>query len=116
MQIRRIYKQTAILILPLAAIAAAFEPKKLPLSIFLGALLALLNLKGMHWGLGNLLGSYKATSKLLILSIIRLTALFTIITILAVSGLVSLMGLLIGFTVVFVILLKEGIASVQDSQ
>ena len=112
--LKRIYKQAAFLLIPAAAVSALIEPKKLPLSIILGGVFALLNLKGMSWGLGNLLGSYKATSKLVILGIIRLTVLFSVITALAVLRLVSLMGLLIGFTLIFMLLLKEGVAAARD--
>lgn len=106
--LKRIYKLSAISVIPAAALSALIEPVKLPISVILGGVFGLVNLKGLTWGVGGLLGAEKATSKLIVLSIIRLTALFAVITALAVLRLVSLMGLMAGFTIVFTILLVEG--------
>ncbi|MDP2166909.1 MAG: hypothetical protein Q8J64_01100 [Thermodesulfovibrionales bacterium] len=112
--IKRIYRQAGFVIVPAAAISAFFEPKKLPISIVLGGIFGLANLKGLTWGMGNLMGSYNAAPKLVVLSIIRLLILFTVITALTVLRLVSLMGLMIGFTLVFMVLLKEGILAAKE--
>ncbi|MBE0425096.1 MAG: hypothetical protein IBX72_00405 [Nitrospirae bacterium] len=109
--VRRIYKQGIIILLPLAVISAFFEWKKLPISILLGGALGLANLKGLEWGLERLLETYRPRGKLLFLSFFRFFILACILLILAVFKLVNFFGILIGFTVVFVLILKEGIRS-----
>ncbi|MBI4823104.1 MAG: ATP synthase subunit I [Nitrospirae bacterium] len=107
--IKRIHKQVVIVVFFVAIGSLLIEPKKLPLSIILGGLLGILNLKVLSWGIESLLHTQKATTKLIFLTIIRLSILASVITSLAILRLINLFGILIGFSIVFAILLKEGL-------
>lgn len=107
--IRRLYRQSAFVVIPLALLSAFIEWKKLPISIVLGALLGLLNLKGLSSGIERLIHSRKATMKIVVLTLIRLSVLFSIIIIVSALRLVNILGLVAGFTVVFALLMKEGL-------
>jgi len=111
--IKRLYKQAVVIAIPLAALSFLID-RKMPLSILLGAFLALLNLKGLSHGVKNLLSSTKATLKLVILSLLRLTLVFAALVLLALSRMVNLIGLLIGLTIVFGLLLKEGLRASKE--
>jgi len=112
--IKRIYKQSAIILLPLALLSAVIEWKRLPLSIIIGGILALANLKGLAWGIKGLVGAPQASGKLLFFSLIRLALLFAVIIVLLMLKLINILGIFVGFTVVFTILLKEGLRSAKE--
>jgi hypothetical protein len=109
MELKAVYKKTFIVIVPLSLISALLEPVKLPLGIFLGGVLALLNLRGLKRGVENLIGTERPTVKLVFMSMFRLLLLGAVITLLAASRAVNLLGLLVGFTVVFALVMVEGL-------
>lgn len=106
--IRKIYKKSVIILIPLAALSTLIEPKKLPAGILVGGILALLNIKGLAWGVEGLLGSEKAAGKMLFLSQFRLVMLFIVIAVVVYLRIVNVFGLLAGLTVVFALVLIEG--------
>ncbi len=106
--IRKIYKKSVIILIPLAALSCLIEPKKLPAGIIVGGILALLNIKGLAWGVEGLIGSERATAKMLFLSQFRLVMLFIVIAALVYLRIVNVFGLLVGLTVVFALVLIEG--------
>lgn len=108
MLIRRIYKLSFLVLAPLAILSGFLEWKKLPFSILTGGILGLLNLRALSWGVGGLFGTHKATGAMLFFSMLRLFFLFVVLIILLSLGAVNITGLLIGFTVVFTVLLIEG--------
>lgn len=112
--IKRIYKQAIIILLPLSILSAFIEWKKLPVSIFIGGALGLANLKGLAWGVEGLIGTYRPSGKLIFFSLIRLFILACILIILAIFRLVNFLGILIGFTVIFILLLKEGLRAAKN--
>ncbi len=98
-----------VLVLPLlAATAAFFEWKKLPMSILVGGVLGLANIRGLAWGVQGLLGTGRATGRMIFFSMFRLLMLFIILSILVYLKLVNIFGILTGLTAVFVILMIEG--------
>ena len=121
--IKRVIKQSVFVLLLLVILAFLLRtrieqisflaligsPSLIPASILIGGVLAILNLKGLVWGIESLLGAYKANVTLLVLNILRLLILFSIITVLVAFRLAHLVGLLVGMTVVFFILIKEGL-------
>lgn len=113
--IKRIYKQGILILLPLAAISAIFEWKKLPISILLGGILGLANLKGLAWGLKDFATSYRPSGKVIFLSLVRFFILAFLLFILALLKLINLLGILIGFTVVFALIIKEGLRVAKES-
>lgn len=83
--------------------------KYIPHSIIIGGLLGIANLKGLVWGLETLLGTQRANTKLVYLSLIRLGILFLIIITLTALRLINLMGLLTGMIAVFIVMVIEGL-------
>jgi hypothetical protein len=112
--IKRLYKKSAFVVVLVALASAFFDWRHMPLSILLGGVLAVANLKGLSWGVEGLVGSPGAAAKLVFFSLFRLLMLFIIIVALAFLGLIKLFGLLIGFTIVFTLLLIEGLKESKD--
>lgn len=86
----------------------------IPHSIIIGGLLGLANLKGLAWGIETLLGTQKASTRLVYLSLIRLGILFTIIIALAALRLINLIGLVIGMTTIFIVMVLQGIKKAKE--
>jgi len=113
--IKRIYRQGIVILLPLSAISAFFEWKKLPISILFGGILGFANLKGLAWGLRDFAISAKPSGRVIFLSLFRFFMLAFILLILSILKLINLVGILIGFTVIFILILKEGLRAAKGS-
>ncbi len=107
--IKKIYRKSIIALIPLAILSAFIEWKKLPISIIIGGLLGLANIKGLAWGVEGFFGQNKAGGPMVLFSMIRLTLLIIIIAILLYLKLVNIIGVLIGLTVIFTVLMIEGV-------
>jgi hypothetical protein len=107
--LKGVFKKSVFIVLP-AAVAAAFymDPRKMPLGILLGWLFGIFNLRQLSRNVKGLVGSNKASVKLVFLSMTRLLSLFVAIIFLVYYRVVDVFGLLFGFTVVFVLILVEG--------
>ena len=125
--IRRIIRQSIFISLPLTVLTIFADLKienltfvkrlgnpYLTPSLIIGIVLGIANIRGLVWGVESLLGTYKASSKLVFLSILRLLLLFAIIIILAIFRLINFLGLLTGMTVPFVLLVKEGLRLAKE--
>jgi hypothetical protein len=112
--LKRIYKQALLILLPLSALSAFIEWKKLPLGILAGGVLGLLNLRGLVRGVEGLIGAYRPTAKIVIFSLLRFTILAAILTILVAFRIANVFGILIGFTVVFLMIIKEGLRVAKE--
>ncbi len=107
--LKGVIKKSIIILVP-AAIASVFlKQERLPLGILIGGLFGLLNLRGLARSVSGLIGTEKAAAKIVFLNMIRLLLLFSAIFILVYFKIVNVFGLLFGFTVVFVLILVEGI-------
>ncbi|MGW8272308.1 MAG: ATP synthase subunit I [Thermodesulfovibrionales bacterium] len=104
----RIYRHSLILVVVAAAVSAFFEWKKMPLGVVAGGVLGLLNHRAMVWGLKGMFKEGSSYLKLLFLSVFRLLVLFVIVLALVMAGIVNIFGVLIGFTAVFTVIVKEG--------
>ncbi len=125
--VKKVIKQTVVVIIPLIALSLLVDwhrenlrflrpfgnPDYVTISIILGAVLGIANLRGMVWGIESMLGTHQASAKLVFLSLLRLFILFAIIIVLAVLHRINFLGLLAGMTVVFIFLVKEGVAMAQ---
>jgi hypothetical protein len=125
--VKKIVKQTAFVVVPLVLLSLLVDwnreglrflrpfgnPDFMTISIIVGAVLGIANLRAMMWGLERMLGSQRASGKLVFLSLFRLFILFAVIIILAALNLINFLGLLAGMTVVFVFLIKEGLKMAQ---
>lgn len=115
MMIKRIYKESAILLILSAALSAFVEWKKLPVSILIGGVLGLANLKGLVWGVEGLIGArQQVTAALVFFSLLRFFMLSVILIILFWLKLINVAGIFIGFTLVLILLLKEGLKSAKN--
>src|SRR4030065_1052542 len=112
--VKKIYKQSIIILIPLAVLSAFIEWPKLPLGILVGGILGLVNLRGLAKGVQGLTGTYRPTGKLVIFSLFRLAILAIVLGILIISKKVNVFGILIGFTVVFISILREGLGSARE--
>ncbi len=112
--LKRISKKSAVALAVLAAASALVDWKTLPAGIIIGGALALVNIKGLAWGVRGLLGTGNASGKMLFFSQFRLLLLFLILAVLFYLRLVTVLGVLIGFTVVFVFTLIEGFLLSKD--
>jgi hypothetical protein len=81
-----------------------------------GALLAAVNFRGMHRNLQGLMDTDRPTAKLAVLSVVRLLIIFSVIILLAALRAVDLIGLMVGFTVVVVLVVKEGYSESQREE
>lgn len=125
--IKKIIKQSALVIVPLSLLSVALvwksdrlpfvglfgRPELLPVSIIVGGILGLANIKGLAWGITGLLTTEKPNLKIVLLNLFRLVILFIIIIILSLLKLINFLGLLIGITVVFFVLIKESLKMVM---
>jgi hypothetical protein len=107
--IKRIYKKSFLVLIPLALLSALIEWKKLPVSIIIGGALGFANIKGLAWSVRGLIGTGKATGRMIFFSMFRLFLLFTVLSLLVYLKLVNVFGILAGFTVIFVLLVIEGL-------
>jgi hypothetical protein len=112
--VKKIYILALILIPAAALVSAIWDWKKWPLSIITGGLLGLVNLKAMIWGIKGMLGAYRASSVLVIFSIMRLLILFLIVGWLLIQGVVNVPGVLIGFTIIVIVIMKEGLVHAAE--
>jgi len=107
--IKRIYRKAIIIIAAASAASALVEPRKLPLGILIGGLLALVNLRGLARNLENMMGTYRPAGRILFMSIFRLLLIAIVLALVIMSRAASVMGLMAGFTIVFVLVLVEGL-------
>ena len=120
--IKRIHRQALIFLIVAAAITTLIAAlteitdwRKMPHSVLIGGLLGLANLKGLAWGLKDFATLHRPSGKLIFWSMLRFFVLAFILIALALLKLIDFFGILIGFTVVFVLILKEGLRIAKDS-
>ena len=95
-------------LLPAAAVASFFGWWRLPAGVLLGGLLALLNLRGLAWGVRGLLGADRIMAKMIFFSQFRLVMLFMTLALVLYLRLADIFGILAGFSIVFAVVLIEG--------
>ena len=113
--IKRVYRNSVLALVPVAGLSAFLEWKKIPISVLIGGLLGLVNLKGLVWGVTGLLCAEKAATRLVFFSMMRFMALVAILLVLMKLGLINPIGILIGFTVVFTVILIEGVREARTA-
>jgi hypothetical protein len=120
--IKRIHRQALIFLIIAAAITTLIAAltditdwRKLPHSVLIGGLLGLANLKGLAGGLKEFATLHRPSGKLIFWSMARFFIFALILIVLAVFKLIDFFGILIGFTVVVVLILKEGLRIAKDS-
>lgn len=119
--IKRIHRQALIFLVIAAAVttvtaylASISDWRRLPHSVLIGGLLGLANLKGLAWGLKDFATLHRPSGKLIFWSMVRFFILAMILVVLALLKLINFVGILIGFTVVFTLILKEGVRAIKE--
>jgi len=126
--IKKVTKKSVIIVFPLILLSFLVDwnderlkfiglfgnPGLMAMSILIGGVIGLANLKGLVWGIESLLGTYRANTRMVFLSLLRLFILFALIIILVVMRLINLLGFLIGMTVVFLILIQEALRIAKE--
>ncbi|MBN2654153.1 MAG: hypothetical protein JXR79_03450 [Nitrospirae bacterium] len=107
--IKRITSQSLIAIGAAAVSSLIFADIIYAFSIVISGALGLSNFRGIVWGAKNLVGSEKPQFKMVVLTTFRMLIMFSLLLILFILKLLNLFGVLIGFTIVFVIIVKEGL-------
>ncbi len=120
--IKRIHRQaliyliiTAVVTTIIVAVTAVADWRKFPHSVLIGGLLGLANFKGLAWGLKDFAGLQRPSGKLIFWSMVRFFILALILVVLALLKLINFVGILIGLTVVFGLILKEGFRAVKQA-
>ncbi len=107
--INRIARNSAIMLIT-ASVGAAFLPfEDLPFSILTGGLLGLLNLRALAWSIQGIIGTSSVTMKMLFFGQLRFALLALVVILLAYLRLVTIAGIMAGFSVVFCQVLFVGI-------
>jgi hypothetical protein len=110
MNLTRDLARNSVFILIPAAIISAFLPwQDLPFSILIGGLLGILNVKALAWSIEGILGTSHTNAKMLFFAQFRFVMLIFIVTALAYLKLVTIPGLMAGFSVVFAQVLITGL-------
>ena len=106
--LKRVLKKSILIIPPVILISFFVESRRLPLGIFMGWLFGIINLRALTKNVEGMLGPEKATVRIVVLNITRLLAMSAAIFMLVYYRIVNVIGLLIGFTIVFNLILIEG--------
>lgn len=120
LNMRRFYLVAAIVVVLIAAASAMRMPREFVLGVIAGGALSIANVRQMHKGLRVLLSMDRPSAlRLWFSGILRLLILASVIIIIAVMRTVDLLGLLIGFGIVPLVLVAEGLRyarSLNDSE
>ncbi len=111
---KAIIKKSLFVLIPVLVASVFIESQKLPLGIFLGWFFGLTNFKGMVKNVQGITDIHQLKSKLFVLGIFRLGILFAAIFALAYFKVINLIGLLVGFTIVFVFIMIEGLNAAKS--
>lgn len=108
--LQRISRLSAWTILSLAVLSLFFTAWdwRFGGSILLGGLVSLASFRAIAWAVRKFLGTEMGQPIIMGLSILKILAIFILLVVLAIFGLVHPVGLVIGFTAVLVIIVKEG--------
>jgi ABC-type multidrug transport system permease subunit len=107
--LKGVLKKSIFIILPAMLLGGYFfDPRKVPIGIFMGWLLGIINLRQLSRNVEGFFGSQSGTAKLLITGMLRLLFLAAAIFALIYYKVVNILGLLFGFSVVFFLTMVEG--------
>lgn len=108
--LQRIYKLVCIVI-PLLALAAGvfwWGDWRIPFSIFVGGALSIVSLRIIVWAVQRFLGTSMAQPIIIGISTLKIFVMFAIMVALAVLGLLNVVAMITGFTVVLFLTTVEG--------
>lgn len=111
---KKISTSAIYILAPASLIALLIFDWKASLSLILGGFFAILNFRGVIWGVENIVALDKSKSKMMIMTLFRLLVLFSILLILLIFGVINIPAIAVGFTVVFMLILKEGLSRAKE--
>ena len=108
--LKQVIRRSIFIFIPAVVLSAIFiEPQRFPLGIIVGWLFGIINLRSLTKNVQGLVGAERATIRLLIMNLIRLIGLSAAIIMLVYYRVINVFGLLIGFTIVFIFIMIEGV-------
>src|SRR5208282_4218493 len=111
--VKKASKQALIILAPLCLICIFFTEWRFIFSLAVGGLVGVGILSGIVWSVTALIGTEKPQAKMVFLSTFKLFIIFSILLILAILRLINPWGLLAGFTVVMILIIKEGLLAAK---
>ena len=111
--VKGVSKEALIILVPLCFISFFFAGWRFVFSMAVGGLVGVGNLSGIAWSVTALIGTERPRAKMVFLSTFKLFLIFSILLILAILKLINPWGLLAGFTVVMVLIIKEGLLAAK---
>lgn len=106
--LKKISLHSTYIIAPLSVIALFLYGWKASLSLILGGFFAILNFRGVIWGVENIIALDKGKSKMMFMTFFRLMVLFSILLILLIFDVIHIPAIAVGLTIVFLLILLEG--------
>jgi hypothetical protein len=114
--IKKITRNSAVILIPAAAVSAFLPWENLPFSILISGLLGILNIRALSWSVEGILGTSYANAKMLFFSQFRFVILLICLVVLVYLKLVNVAGIIIGFTIVFLQVLIVGYREARKSR
>ncbi|MDA8092284.1 MAG: ATP synthase subunit I [Nitrospiraceae bacterium] len=112
--IKRIYRNSALLLIVSTAVCAIMGKYRISAGLLVGGALSLANLKALVWGVTGLMGDQKAAGKLIFFSGLRFMIILMALLVLLKLGLINLIGVVSGMTVVFTLIIFEGLREARE--
>jgi len=108
--LQKIYKRVLIIIPVLAIVAGViwWQEWRIPFSVLVGGALSLISLRIIVWAVQKFLGTSMAQPIIIGISTIKIFVMFAIMVVLAVFGLLNVVAMITGFTVVLILTTIEG--------
>lgn len=114
---KRVLRQSLIAGAVAIALSAALTGGiKFPVGVFVGSLAGIINLRAIVRNVSSITGGQRITGRYIILSTFRLLGLFALLFILIWKRLADVFGILLGFTIVFIFIIKEGLREARSMQ
>ena len=113
--IKKIARNTAVILIPAAVVAAFLPWENLPFSMLIGGLLGILNIRALAWSIEGIIGTSSVNMKMLFFSQFRFVMLALIVVLLAYLRLATIPGIMAGFSVVFSQVLFVGMSHARKS-
>lgn len=110
LMIKRTAKQSVLVVIPAALIALLYTSGEWrpALSILIGGAISLASFRVIVWGVRKFIGRQMAQPIIMGLSVIKILVIFVILVLLSLFRVIEPIGIVIGFTLVLVIITKEG--------
>lgn len=111
--VKAVSRQALIILAPLCVISLFFTGWRFAFSMAVGGLVGVGNLGGLAWSVPALIGTEKSRTKMIFLSGFKLLIVFSVLISLALLRLLNVWGLIPGFTVVMILIIKEGLLAAK---